>query len=164
MVKGVGGARRVQVLCRWKIWLLSTSAVLNTGTYLSPPQSERSLLFAVHLRAAAFSRTQFCSKPSLPSLIYLHLAFHAYFSFFNLFSSFLHTHTPHLPHSLSSPGALGGTAHSATKQSCLQHHTAANQARPECSGFVVHSNSDVEQEGVGDRGPQGDTQNNGTVS
>lgn len=29
--------------------------------------------------------------------------------------------------------ALSGTAHSATKQSCLQHHTLANQARPEFS-------------------------------
>lgn len=122
------GGWRVQVLCRWKIWLLSTSAVLNTGTYLSPPQSERSLLFAVHLRVAVFPWTQFCSKSFLPSLIYLHLAFHAYFSF---------SSTHHLPRSLSSPSALGGTAHSATKQSCLQHHTAANQAGPECSGFVV---------------------------
>lgn len=125
----VRGGWRVQVLCRWKIWLLSTSAVLNTGTYLSPPQSERSLLFAVHLRAAVFPWTQFCSKSFLPSLIYLHLAFHAYFSFFSS--------SPHLPRSSSLPGALGGTAHSATKQSCLQHHTAANQAGPECSGFVV---------------------------
>ena len=80
---------------------------------------------------------------SLP-FIYLHLAFHAYFSFFNLFFPRTHTLAPNLPHSLSLPGALGGTAHSATKQSCLQHHTAVNQAQPECSGFVVDANSRVD--------------------
>lgn len=35
--------------------------------------------------------------------------------------------------------ALNGTAHSATKQSCLQHHTLANQARPEFSSSQIHS-------------------------
>lgn len=79
----------MQVLCRWKIWLLSTSAVLNIGTYLSPPQAEV-IAFRCSPPRCRFSRTQFCKKPFLPSLIYLHLAFHAYFSFFNLFSP--HTH------------------------------------------------------------------------
>lgn len=35
--------------------------------------------------------------------------------------------------------ALNGTAHSATKQSCLQHHMLANQARPEFSSPQIHS-------------------------
>lgn len=35
--------------------------------------------------------------------------------------------------------ALSGTVHSATKQSCLQQHTLANQARPEFSSPQIHS-------------------------
>lgn len=39
------GAGRRAGLCWWKIWLLSTSAFLNTHSYLPSPPEERSFLF-----------------------------------------------------------------------------------------------------------------------
>ncbi|TNN54851.1 hypothetical protein EYF80_034970 [Liparis tanakae] len=47
--------------------------------------------------------------------------------------------SPHPPPLLVISCALGGTAHSATKQSCPQHRALANQAGPECSGTPISS-------------------------
>lgn len=64
---------------------------------------------------------------------------------FQFFSSrslwwIIFTFSPLFP-SLSPPSSftLNGTAHSATKQSCLEHHTLPNQAGPEFSSLQTHS-------------------------
>lgn len=51
--------------------------------------------------------------------------------------------------------ALGGTAHSATKQSCLQHQTLTNQAKPECSSPQVYSTTQKILETEGHVGGEG---------
>lgn len=43
------GQAEEQVLWWWQIWLLSTSAFLNTRSYLASPLEERSLLFSILL-------------------------------------------------------------------------------------------------------------------
>ncbi len=141
-----------QVLCWWKIWLLSTSAFLNTQSYLPSPQEERSFLSSFLLCIPVLSPLLISALPLCSSLfscliyllstsafIYFPLSFLSSL-FFPAFSSFSLFH--YTPPSSSAPcrlPSLGGTAHSATKQSCLQHHTLANQARPEFSSPQIHS-------------------------
>lgn len=131
----------------WQIWLLSTSAFLNTRSYLPSPLEERSFLFSFLLLRPLPLSLALSFLPSLPSrLIYLvptspfilhSLIFQFFFSrslwcviftFTPLFSS------PSLPSSFT----LNGTAHSAAKQSCLEHHTLANQAEAEFSSLQTH--------------------------
>lgn len=119
----------------WKIWLLSTSAFLNTRSYLPSPLEERSFLFSRPLPlipAPAFSPNSFIYPHTSP--------FTLHFLIFQLFPRSLWcVFPPSTPpfSSLSPPSSftLNGTAHSATKQSCLQHHTLANQAGPELSSL-----------------------------
>lgn len=75
------------MLCWWKIWLLSTSAFLNTHSYLPSPRKERSLVFSFshrhplslscpppHHSAPAFPPVSFIYSPPLlsyTSLFYL---------------------------------------------------------------------------------------------
>lgn len=140
-----------QVLCWQKIRLLSTSAFLNTPSYLPSPQEERSFLFSFVLGITVLSPTlHFCFPlllhPFLPShlstpLLSFYILPPFIFSSLLLFFLFF----PPLFSSLSShflliaSYALSGTAHSATKQSCLQHRTLVNQARPELSSPQIHS-------------------------
>lgn len=70
------GASGLEGLCWWKIWLLSTSAFLNTHSYLPSPQEERSFLFSFLLGITVLSPSpHFCFplllQPFLPRLIYL---------------------------------------------------------------------------------------------
>lgn len=86
------GAGRRAGLCWWKIWLLSTSAFLNTRSYLASPPEERSFLFSFllcitlfspspHLRfpppAPAFSPISFICHP--PLLLYTSLPLSFFF-------------------------------------------------------------------------------------
>lgn len=134
------------MLCWWKIWLLSTSAFLNTHSYLPSPQEERSFLFSFLLCIAVLSSPHFYFPLLLQPFLLSHLST-PHLSFYILplwllsffFASILLLLLFHSTLLLSIPSflvvscALCGTAHSATKQSCLQHHTLANQARLEFS-------------------------------
>lgn len=146
------GQADYQVLCWWKIWLLSTSAFLNKQlSPLSPggevisfffsPLHHHPVLSSFQLSpsALAFSPTSFiCSSPPL-------LYASTFSCFFFIPSAFpcslLHPSPFHsfLPPLRLVSGALAGTAHSATKQSCLQHHILTNQARLERSSPRIHS-------------------------
>lgn len=147
------GAGRRAGLCWWKIWLLSTSAFLNTRSYLASPPEERSFLFFFSpLHHPALSLSSSPLPPSCSSLFshFIYLPPSSPFIHFPPFIFFFCQHSPifffpiPLHPSPRSPllpisHALNGTAHSATKQSCLQHHTLANQARPEFSSPQIHS-------------------------
>lgn len=151
------GAGGLEGLCWWKIWLLSTSAFLNTHSYLPSPQEERSFLFSFLLGITVLSASpHFCFplllQPFLPSHLSTPLlSFYTppplfIFYFFQqspiFFSIPLHPSPRHPllpPPLLVVSYALSGTAHSATKQSCLQQHTLANQARPEFSSPQILS-------------------------
>lgn len=118
--------------------------------------SKHSVIFPLHRRGGHFFFLFFSASPS-PSLHFCfppfhlstrHLSFYilpplAFIRFFfSAFSCFRLHPSPLrslLPPLLVVCGALSGTAHSATKQSCLQHHTLANQARPECSSSQIYS-------------------------
>ena len=81
------------------------------------------------LAPAAFYRLIYL-LPTNPFISFLLLHFfHCVLLLFLFHSTLL----PSIPSFLAVSCALSGTVHSATKQSCLQHHTLANQARPECS-------------------------------
>lgn len=126
----------------WQIWLLSTSAFLNTRSYLPSPLEERSFLFSF-LLLCPLPLSLF---PSLQThLSSSHLSLYTSLAHFPVFFSsslwcVIFTFTP-LFSSLSPPSSftLNGTAHSAAKQSCLEHHTLANQAGAEFSSLQTHS-------------------------
>lgn len=63
------------------------------------------------------------------------LAFYIFFAASSCFSfpPYSSPHRRHLPLLPVVSCDLSRTAHSATKRSCLQHYTLANQAKPECS-------------------------------
>lgn len=130
-----------------KIWLLSTSAFLSTRSYLPSPLEERSIHFSF-LLLCPFPLSPSHSCPSRFSrLIYLvatspfilHFLILQFFSR-SLWCVFFPPSTPPFA-SLSPPSSftLSGTAHSATKQSCLEHRTLANQAGQEFSSLQTHS-------------------------
>lgn len=140
------GQAEEQVLWWWQIWLLSTSAFLNTRSYLASPLEERSLLFSILLLPPLHPSLPLISaQPSLLThLSSSHLSLYtslAHFPFFFpgvsgvLFSLSLHS-SPHYP---LLPLLLNGTAHSATKQSCRERHTLANQAGSELGSLRTHS-------------------------
>lgn len=60
--EGAGGRAG---LCWWKIWLLSTSAFLNTHSYLPSPQEERSFLFSFLLCITVLSPSPHLCFPLL---------------------------------------------------------------------------------------------------
>lgn len=95
-----------------------------------------SLHFCFPPSAPAFSPVSYL-LPTSPFISFPNSLLSFFPSFLLLFLFPLH---PSLLHPLLVVSyALSGTAHSATKQSCLQHHTLANQARPECSSPQIHS-------------------------
>lgn len=119
---------------------------LSTGGEVSPFFSFLAcitvLLSSPHFCSSLFLPSHLSTTPPLPFIHSSPLGFHLSAFFFSApaFSRFflfpLHPspHHPFLPRLLLAVScALSGTAHSATKQSCLQHHTLANQARPEFS-------------------------------
>lgn len=163
---GAGKERERTGPCRWEIWLLSTSAFLNTRSYLPSPPEERSFPFSPPfspLRRPALSLSSSHPTPKPPPLLPLRLFLPFHLSatllyllytplpfisvFFSIPASFFSSSNPNstlLPLALRLPPlpisqALNGTAHSATKQSCLEHHTLANQAGPEFSSPQIHS-------------------------
>lgn len=160
-VNGRGGQAEEQVLWWRQIWLLSTSAFLNTRSYLPSPLEKRSFLFfflLLPLPSLSF-------LPSLPSrLIYLvptspfilHSLIFQFFFFQESLVCYFHFHsTPHYP--LLPLFTLNGTAHSATKQSCLEHHTLANQAGPEFSSRQTRSAKSGYGEALEWRGGRGES-------
>lgn len=104
---------------------------LSTGEEVIPffPFSPR--LSPLSHFCPAFPPDSFISFPPLP--LYFTHSFSS-FLFFPGVSGVLFSLSLH-----SSLSTLNGTAHSATKQSCLQHHTLANQAGPEFSSCQTRS-------------------------
>lgn len=106
-----------------------------------------SFFFSPHPRHPLLISPPICFSSSLHSHLstcnlLLHLSTLSFLKYFFQHSLALVLHPslhPHLPPLLVASCALSGTVHSATKQSCLQHHTLANQAKPGCSSPQFHS-------------------------
>lgn len=79
---------RGQVLWWWQIWLLSTSAFLNTRSYLPSPLEERSFLFYLSppLSPSSFPLSLFSAQPSLQThLSSSHLSLYTSLAHFPVF-------------------------------------------------------------------------------